>query len=172
MASLVQDILRIGENNAAEDLTRFNSSGVLKDLGRVDNQVKIKGFRIQIDEVETILRQSPDVRECAVRAREDAIGEKRLLDRKALPAPERKANSYQQQSCASKYTTAEQKLMTIWADVLKLEHVGLHDNFFDLGGDSVLGTLILARAAQAGLKFSPKQLFQHQTIAELSDVIR
>ena len=94
------------------------------------------------------------------------------IDRKALPAPERKANGCQQRSCTSKYTTVEQKLMKIWADVLKLEHVGLHDNFFDLGGDSILGTLILARAAQAGVKFSPRQLFQYQTIAELTNAIR
>lgn len=201
------------------DLARFNSEGVLEFLGRIDNQVKIKGFRIELDEVENILSQHNSVRECAVLAREDATGEKRLvayvvcdetavsdleelrkfmklkvpdymvpslfvqlesvpltangkIDRKALPAPERKANGCQQQSCTSKYTTVEQKLMKIWADVLKLEHVGLHDNFFDLGGDSILGTLILARAAQAGVKFSPRQLFQYQTIAELTNAIR
>ena len=66
---------------------------------------------------------------------------------------------------------AEQTLMKIWADVLRLEHVGVEDNFFDLGGDSILGTLILARAAQAGIKISPRQLFQHQTIAGLSSAI-
>jgi hypothetical protein len=201
------------------DLARFNSNGVLEFLGRIDNQVKIKGYRIELDEVENILSEHGSVRECVVMAREDATGEKRLVayvvcgepaaldleelrkfmklkvpdymvpslfvkleslplttngkvDRKALPAPERKANGCQQQNCTSKYTSAEQKLMKIWADVLKLEHVGLHDNFFDLGGDSILGTLILARAAQAGVKFSPRQLFQHQTIAELSNAIR
>jgi acyl carrier protein len=66
----------------------------------------------------------------------------------------------------------EQTLMKIWADVLKLDRVGLNDNFFDLGGDSILGTLILARAAQAGVMISPRQLFEHQTIAELSNAIR
>jgi aryl carrier-like protein len=130
MATLVQDILRIGENNDA----------------------RVPSVLVRL--------------ECL------PLTTNGKVDREALPAPERKANGYQQQNCASKYTTAEQKLMTIWADVLKLEHVGLHDNFFDLGGDSILGILILARAAQAGLKFSPKQLFQHQTIAELSDAIR
>jgi amino acid adenylation domain-containing protein len=201
------------------DLARFNSSGILEFLGRIDNQVKIKGFRIELDEVETILSQFAGVRECVVLAREDATDEKRLVayivcdetelaemeelrklmkvkvpdymvpstfvrmdslplttngkvDRKALPAPERKSNGCQQQSCATNYTAAQQKLMKIWADVLKLDHVGLHDNFFDLGGDSILGTLILARAAQAGVRLSPRQLFEHQTIAELSDAIR
>ncbi len=200
------------------DLARFNSAGVLEYLGRIDNQVKIKGFRIELDEVQAILSACAGVRECVVLAREDATTERRLVaycvcdqtvddveelrklmklkvpdymvpstfirmdslplttngkvDRNALPAPERKANGCQQAKCNSKLTTAEQKLMKIWADVLKLDHVGLHDNFFDLGGDSILGTLILARAAQAGVRFSPRQLFQYQTIAELSNAIR
>jgi amino acid adenylation domain-containing protein len=92
------------------------------------------------------------------------------VDRQALPAPERKTNGCAQK-CSSKHSAAEETLMKIWADVLKLEHVGVDDNFFDLGGDSILGTLILARASQAGVKISPRQLFQHQTIAALSDAI-
>ncbi len=92
------------------------------------------------------------------------------VDRQALPAPERKTNGCQQ-NFTTKHTAAEKTLMKIWADVLKLEQVGLEDNFFDLGGDSILGTLILARAAQAGIRISPRQLFQHQTIAELSNAI-
>jgi acyl-coenzyme A synthetase/AMP-(fatty) acid ligase/aryl carrier-like protein len=92
------------------------------------------------------------------------------VDRQALPAPERKSNGCTQK-CSSKHSAAEEILMKIWADVLKLEHVGVDDNFFDLGGDSILGTLILARASQAGVKISPRQLFQHQTIAALSNAI-
>src|SRR4029078_3682040 len=61
------------------DLARFNSGGVLEYLGRLDNQVKIKGFRIEPDEVETILSQFAGMRDCAVVAREDATGEKRLV---------------------------------------------------------------------------------------------
>ena len=67
-------------------------------------------------------------------------------------------------------TPAEEKLAGIWSDVLKMDRVSVNDNFFDLGGDSILGTLILARAARAGLKLSPVQLFEHQTIAELAAV--
>jgi hypothetical protein len=47
--------------------------------------------------------------------------------------------------------------------------VGVHDNFFDLGGDSVLGIQVIARAGDAGLKLSPEKLFEHQTIAELAE---
>lgn len=200
------------------DLARFSSDGILEYVGRIDNQVKVKGFRIELDEVETILKQCYGVRGCVVLAREDATGEKRLVayvvcdqrdeeidelrdfmkakvpdfmvpttfvrmdslplttngkvDRQALPAPERRSNGYHQQSSMTTHTAAQQKLVKIWADVLNLDRVGLHDNFFDLGGDSILGTLILARAAQAGVKISPQQLFEHQTIAELSDAIR
>ncbi|HBB87820.1 MAG TPA: hypothetical protein DC047_09415 [Blastocatellia bacterium] len=199
------------------DLARFNEDGNLVYLGRIDNQVKIKGFRIELDEVETILNQFAGVRECAVVAREDATGEKRLIayvvedapqaevdelrkamkskvpeymvpstfvkmealplttngkvDRQALPAPDRKQNGCTE-NCATKHSQAEKTLMKIWAEVLKVEKVGLNDNFFDLGGDSILGTLILARAAQAGVKFSPRQLFEHQTIAALTNVTR
>jgi amino acid adenylation domain-containing protein len=67
-------------------------------------------------------------------------------------------------------TETEETLANIWAEVLKVRAVSIHDNFFDLGGDSILGTLILARAARAGLKLSPMQLFAHQTIAELASV--
>jgi amino acid adenylation domain-containing protein len=67
-------------------------------------------------------------------------------------------------------TPAEETLTGIWSEVLKVNQVGVNDNFFDLGGDSILGTLILARAARAGLKLSPSQLFDHQTIAELAAV--
>lgn len=67
-------------------------------------------------------------------------------------------------------TPAEETLAGIWSDVLKVDRVGVNDNFFDLGGDSILGTLILARAARAGLKLSPVQLFEHQTISELAAV--
>ncbi|HXT63144.1 MAG TPA: non-ribosomal peptide synthetase [Pyrinomonadaceae bacterium] len=67
-------------------------------------------------------------------------------------------------------TPAEETLAGIWSEVLKVDPVGVNDNFFDLGGDSILGTLILARAARAGLKLSPSQLFEYQTIAELATV--
>jgi acyl-coenzyme A synthetase/AMP-(fatty) acid ligase len=201
------------------DLARFGANGNLEYLGRIDSQVKIKGFRIELDEVEAVLNQYAGVRECAVLAREDATGERRLIayvvcdaqkatesedikkfmqlklpeymipstfvsmnalplttngkvDRNALPVPERKSNASAQPGTVVKYSMVQQTLMRIWGDVLKLDVIGLDDNFFDLGGDSILGTLILARAAQAGVRISPRQLFEHQTIAELSAAVR
>lgn len=90
------------------------------------------------------------------------------VDRKALTsmAPQSSANA----NFVAARTPVEETLAGIWSEVLKLKSVGIHDNFFDLGGDSILGTLILARAARAGLKLRPMQLFEHQTIAELAAV--
>ena len=62
----------------------------------------------------------------------------------------------------------EQALADIWAAGAARERVGIHDNFFELGGDSILSIQIVARARQAGLQLTPRQLFQHQTIAALA----
>jgi amino acid adenylation domain-containing protein len=67
-------------------------------------------------------------------------------------------------------TPAEEILTAVWAQVLHVDRVGLDDNFFDMGGDSILSVQVINRANQAGLRLSPKQLFQHQTIAELARV--
>ena len=87
------------------------------------------------------------------------------LDRRALPDPER-------DSAASSYvpprTAAEQAIAAIWADVLGIGQVGIHDNFFELGGDSILSIQIVSRARQAGHQFTARDLFLHQTIAELA----
>jgi non-ribosomal peptide synthase protein (TIGR01720 family) len=61
-------------------------------------------------------------------------------------------------------------LWGIWREVLGVEALGVEDNFFELGGDSILSIQIIARAGRAGLRLTPRQLFQHQTIAELAAV--
>ncbi|HYW71641.1 MAG TPA: amino acid adenylation domain-containing protein, partial [Pyrinomonadaceae bacterium] len=63
---------------------------------------------------------------------------------------------------------AEQTLARIWSAVLRVERVGSHDNFFALGGDSILAMQVAARADEAGLRLLPRHMFQHQTIAELA----
>ena len=62
----------------------------------------------------------------------------------------------------------EVQLAAIWQQVLGREMIGVHDNFFDLGGDSILGMQIIARAHEIGLHLTPRQLFQYQSIAELA----
>ncbi|HYL98408.1 MAG TPA: condensation domain-containing protein, partial [Blastocatellia bacterium] len=62
----------------------------------------------------------------------------------------------------------EQALVSIWSQVLKIDQIGVHDNFFDLGGDSILGIQIISKANQSGLRLTPRHIFQYQTIAELA----
>jgi amino acid adenylation domain-containing protein/non-ribosomal peptide synthase protein (TIGR01720 family) len=91
------------------------------------------------------------------------------IDRDALPKPE-EARTQQQQAWASPSTSAEKILAEIWQSVLGGEPVGIHDNFFERGGDSILSIQIITRANRAGLRLTPKQLFEHPTIAELVTV--
>jgi non-ribosomal peptide synthase protein (TIGR01720 family) len=67
-------------------------------------------------------------------------------------------------------TAAEELLAGVWAEVLGYERVGVHDNFFELGGDSLTGLRIIARSNQLGLHLTPKRLFEHQTVAALTEV--
>ena len=92
------------------------------------------------------------------------------LDRQALPEPV-EVVAGDSNTFVAPGTETEEILAGIWQQVLGLEHVGIHDNFFELGGDSILSIQIVARANQAGLKLSPKQLFRHQSIAELASAI-
>ncbi|MEG0861061.1 MAG: amino acid adenylation domain-containing protein, partial [Pseudomonas sp.] len=89
------------------------------------------------------------------------------LDRKALPTPDASAV---QGTYAAPVTALEQELASLWAQVLKLERVGRHDNFFELGGDSIISIQLVSRARAAGIQFSPKDLFNQQTIQELAQV--
>jgi myxalamid-type polyketide synthase MxaB len=89
------------------------------------------------------------------------------LDRKALPAPEPARNEADRPYVAPR-TGTESLLADLWAEVLGVEQVGVTDNFFELGGDSILSLHLLARAGQAGLRLTPRQMYQHQTIAELA----
>ncbi len=90
------------------------------------------------------------------------------LDRLALPAPD--LHRELTASFVAPRNATEQTLALIWAEVLRLESVGIEDNFFELGGDSILGLQTIARANQSGIRLTPKQLFEHQTIAELAAV--
>ncbi|MBA5735702.1 phosphopantetheine-binding protein, partial [Escherichia coli] len=62
----------------------------------------------------------------------------------------------------------ETVLAEVWQAVLKAPHVGRDDNFFELGGDSILVLQVIARARKRGVRFTPKQLFDGPTVAELA----
>jgi amino acid adenylation domain-containing protein/non-ribosomal peptide synthase protein (TIGR01720 family) len=89
------------------------------------------------------------------------------VDRAALPQPRFDPIEVDR---TAPHTEAEQTLVQIWRELLRLDAVGIHSNFFELGGDSILSLQVIARANQAGLSLTPKQLFQHQTIAELAAI--
>ncbi|WP_447980435.1 amino acid adenylation domain-containing protein [Candidatus Nitrospira bockiana] len=91
------------------------------------------------------------------------------LDRGALPDSEQAGGAEPREYTAPR-NAIEATLAGIWAEVLRLERVGVHDNFFAIGGDSIRSLQVIARANQRGLKLTPKQLFEHQTIAEAARV--
>nr|BBH87140.1 non-ribosomal peptide synthetase [Thermosporothrix sp. COM3] len=197
------------------DLGRHLPDGSIEFVGRVDQQVKLRGYRIEPGEVEATLRRHPAISEAVVMIREDTHGHKQLvayviaataltdtpasfeaqvqdflrqslphymvpsriirvdsfplnangkLDRRALPAPSLSATSTNE----APRSPLEAQLHSIWQAVLQLDTFGIHDNFFSLGGDSILSIQVVSRAAQAGLSLSPRHLFQHQTIAQLA----
>ncbi|TLQ42861.1 non-ribosomal peptide synthetase [Streptomyces marianii] len=92
------------------------------------------------------------------------------VDRRALPEPEVRAGGPGSDYTAPRDGT-EEILAAVWADVLGVEKVGVHDNFFDLGGDSILSIQVVSRARRAGLHLTSKLLFLHQSIAALAGVV-
>jgi amino acid adenylation domain-containing protein/non-ribosomal peptide synthase protein (TIGR01720 family) len=185
------------------DLVRQRADGTIYFLGRIDHQVKIRGLRIELGDVEAALSALPGVRQVVVMPREDRLVawvagsldadhlrrelRERLpeamvpnafvilaelpvtptgkVDRKALPAPQPLAAA---SGYAAPRTREEQILAEIWAQTLRVPRVGVNDNFFELGGDSILSVQIVARARQAGLSFTMRQVFEHQTVAALA----
>ena len=199
------------------DLVRHVRNGAIEFLGRVDSQVKIRGHRVELGEIEVALRQHPEVGEVVVLANSDEREHKRLvaylvpsckpgpsvselqsflqsrlpaylwpsifvvldempltangkLDRRALPAPDAARLAPVVRSLEGPRSDIERTLAEIWKQVLGITELGIHDNFFELGGDSIISIQIIARANQRGIRLTPKQLFQNQTIATLAAV--
>src|SRR6202022_2367411 len=138
------------------DLARWRADGVLDFLGRADAQVKLRGFRIEPGEIEAALVRHAGVAQAAVIAREDTPGQQRLvayvvaaagaaLDKLPLPPNgrlARKARRAREPMPAglqrAPRTPQEEMLCALYAEVLGLERVGIDDNFFALGGDSLM----------------------------------
>ncbi|MFO0777382.1 MAG: amino acid adenylation domain-containing protein [Nitrospira sp.] len=92
------------------------------------------------------------------------------IDRSALPDPEQ-AQTTRSDTYVAPRNDVEATLMQIWADVLHLDRVGIHDNFFSIGGDSILCLQVVAKAHRANVKVTPKLIFEHHTVAEIADAL-
>ncbi len=73
-----------------------------------------------------------------------------------------------QQAYSAPQSPLQQALAAIWGDVLGIQQVGLDDNFFELGGDSIISIQVVSRARQAGIRLSPRDLFQYQSVRSLA----
>jgi acyl carrier protein len=76
-----------------------------------------------------------------------------------------------QENYVAPSTPFEEKLASIWSQVLGIEQVGIYDNFFELGGDSIQSIQIIAKVNQAGFQFTTNQLFEYPTIADLARIL-
>ena len=199
------------------DLVRYAASGDIEFIGRNDFQIKIRGMRIELAEIEMELRRHPSVREVVVTVRQDErTNEKKLaaylipkteaainsielrdflrerlpehmvpahftalpefpltrsgkINRLALPAPEdvEAAADYVEPG-----TAVEKALAVIFADVLGRSRIGAADNFFDLGGHSLMATQIASRVREAfRIELPVRAIFEEPTIAGLARII-
>ncbi|GHO97352.1 hypothetical protein KSF_074000 [Reticulibacter mediterranei] len=199
------------------DRARCLPDGNIEFQGRLDFQVKLRGFRIELSEIEAVLNQHPAVSHAVVIAREDTPGEQRLVayielqkeqntsgaelknhvaaqvptymvpsafllletlpltpngkvNRRALPAPE--LGSTSAESYVPPRLPAEQQLVQIWEELLTARPIGIRDDFFELGGDSLLAVRLFDRIVQiCGKKLPLSTLFAGTTIEHLAQAI-
>jgi amino acid adenylation domain-containing protein len=197
------------------DLARRLPDGQLAFLGRADDQLKIRGFRVEPAEIEAALDTLPGVAASAVVAREDDAGERHLVayvvprsgaspspdalrsglaaalphymvptlfvalqalpvspngkvDREGLPEPDG-ARALRDEGEGPPHTAIETRVAAILSDLLEVASVGANDNFFLLGGHSLLGTQVIARVRDAfGVELPLRTLFDHPTVAALA----
>ncbi|WP_433495462.1 amino acid adenylation domain-containing protein [Micromonospora sp. CA-248089] len=195
------------------DVARWNADGDLEYIGRADTQVKVRGFRIEPTEIETVLTAYPQVAQAVVVARGErgatrlvayvvpadgdgawpTVGELRgylaarlpefmvpaavvvlprlplmtngKIDRAALPEPEFVETVYR-----APITEAETVLAEVIADVLGVDRVGVDDDFFTVGGDSIRSIQVVARARARGIEVGPRDIFEHRTVAALAEM--
>ena len=200
------------------DAVRYLDQGVIRFLGRVDNQVKISGFRIEPGEIESVLAAHPAVSKALVLAREGSNGDRRLIayfvtnggpatsgeelkkyvqerlpsfmvpsawirldelpltangkvDRAALPDPDY-ARLEATSSFQAPRTQTEEILAGIWERVLGVERISRADNFFSLGGYSLLATRIISRIRESfQVELPVRSIFEWPTLADLAERI-
>ncbi|MFJ2730801.1 condensation domain-containing protein, partial [Streptomyces collinus] len=189
------------------DLVRWRNDGQLAFCGRTDDQVKVRGFRVETGEVEARLREYPGVEDAVVVAWRDrlvayltgaadladdvrdwladrlphymvpalfvtleelprTVGGK--IDRGRLPDPDGHRPDLTDDYTAPR-TPTEKAIADVWQEVLQLDRIGVHDDFFHLGGHSLLVTLAVARLVKAlEQPVDIRDFFAHPTIAEFA----
>lgn len=200
------------------DLARYRADGILEFLGRIDHQVKVRGYRVELGEIEGVLGQHPGVRETVVLTREDVPGDQRLVayfiaktetaptisdlrnflkeqlpdymvpsaflqikalplttngkvDRRALPVPDGERPDLTEVYQAPR-SEVERTIATVWQEVLHLEKVGVNDNFFDLGGHSLLMVQVNNKLREVfNRDISIVEMFQNPTINSLGQYL-
>jgi len=200
------------------DLARFLPSGEIEFLGRLDHQVKLRGYRIELEEIEAHLRRHPGVKEAVVTAREDVPGDLRLVaylvpspgaelnaatvreslksslpeymvpasfvvldalplspngkvDRKALPVPDR-GRPDGARTFEPPESPLEETLAQVWAEVLRVDRIGRTDDFFAMGGHSLLAARVVARVQETlGVEVPLIRLFESPTLAAFAAVV-
>ena len=200
------------------DLARLLSDGQIAFLGRIDEQVKVRGFRVEPNEVTATLNEHPHIQQSVVVAREVAPGDTRLIayfvavpqshptlgelrdflgarlpdfmvpatfvrleklpltangkvDRMSLPAPE-DTNTLRDSAYTAPRTDMEKTVAGILERLLGLEHVDVEENFFSLGGHSLLGAQLVARLRDTfGIEMPLRVIFEAPSVAELSSEI-
>ena len=90
------------------------------------------------------------------------------VDINSLKMPVDEKTSFSKPDATTPQTEVELNLVEIWEEVLGFRPIGVHDNFFEIGGDSILSIQIVAKARKKGIFLAPNQLFEHQTISELA----
>ncbi|MCY7965460.1 non-ribosomal peptide synthetase [Bacillus inaquosorum] len=198
------------------DLAKRLSNGELEYLGRIDDQIKVRGHRIELGEIQAALLQLPAIKEAAVITRTDEQGQADVyayivtkdqqaanaseirtslktmlpdfmlparliqidsiplnvngkLDQKALPEPEK--NAYTADDIRPR-NEIEKVMAEIWEELLDVEELGVSANFFELGGDSIKALQVCARLKQRGFETTVREMFEHQTLGELSARVR
>jgi amino acid adenylation domain-containing protein len=201
------------------DLGRMRPDGCLEHLGRKDFRVKIRGFSIELEEIEAALRSSPVVREIIVDVRKDESQDDRLiayvvpmhgqtptvseirnylkeklpdymipsafvfletlpltptgkLDRRALSNPDQ-SRPRLDTAFVAPHDPMELQLTKIWERVLGIQPIGVKDNFFDLGGNSLRAVQLITQIERlSGKPIPPALLFRSPTIAQLASILR
>ncbi|BAY73752.1 amino acid adenylation domain-containing protein [Nostoc linckia NIES-25] len=200
------------------DLVRFLPSGDIEYIGRIDNQIKIRGFRVELGEIEAVINQHPSVSASVAIVREDKPGNQNLtayitlhpdktltiselrrflqnklldhmvptafmileafpltsngkVDRRALPMPDALRPELEVAYVVPQ-TEVEKTIASVWQKALNLEKIGIHDNFFEIGGHSLLLVTVHSQLQEIlNPELSTLDLFRYPTINSLAEYL-